>query len=49
MIVVHSNTKEHWFKKTVKDPYRDITDVFYKIERAHITTWASLIEDLQAK
>ena len=49
MIVVHSNTKEHWFKKTVKDPYRNITDVFYKVEKAHITTWASLIEDLKTK
>jgi hypothetical protein len=49
MLVVHSNTKDKWFKKTVTDPYRKVTDVFYKIEKAHLTTWASLIEDLQAK
>ena len=47
MIVVHSNTKEHWFKKTVTDPYRKVTDVFYKIEKRHITTWTSLINDLK--
>lgn len=49
MIVVHSNTKDHWFKKTVTDPYRKITDVFYKVEKRHITTWDSLIEDLKSK
>ena len=49
MLVVHSNTKDKWFKKTVTDPYRKVTDVFYKIERQHLTTWASLVEDLKAK
>ena len=49
MLVVHSNTKDHWFKKTVTDPYRKVTDVFYKIEKHHITTWSSLIEDLKSK
>lgn len=49
MLVVHSNTKDHWFKKTVTDPYRKVTDVFYKIEKHHITTWSSLIEDLKTK
>lgn len=48
MIVVHSKTKDHWFKKTVTDPYRKITDVFYKVEKRHITTWDSLVEDLKA-
>lgn len=47
MIVVHSNTKEHWFKKTVTDPYRKVTDVFYKIEKRHLTTWDSLIQDIK--
>ena len=49
MLVVHSNTKDHWFKKTVTDPYRKVTDVFYKVEKHHITTWSSLIEDLKTK
>lgn len=49
MIVVHSNTKDKWFKKTVTDPYRKVTDVFYKIEKQHITTWDALIEDLKTK
>ena len=49
MLVVHSNTKDKWFKKTVTDPYRKVTDVFYKIEKAHLTTWESLIEDLKSK
>ena len=49
MLVVHSNTKDKWFKKTVTDPYRKVTDVFYKIEKAHLTTWDSLIEDLKQK
>lgn len=49
MIVVHSNTKDRWFKKTVTDPYRKITDVFYKVEKQYITTWASLVEDLKSK
>ena len=48
MIVVHSNTKEHWFKKTVTDPYRKITDVFYKVEKRHITTWDDLVKDLKS-
>lgn len=47
MIVVHSRTKDHWFKKTVTDPYRKVTDVFYKIEKKHLTTWKSLIEDIR--
>lgn len=49
MLVVHSNTKDKWFKKTVTDPYRKVTDVFYKVEKAHLTTWDSLIEDLKQK
>ena len=47
MLVVHSNTKEKWFKKTVTDPYRKITDSFYKIERQHLTSWSSLVDDLK--
>ena len=49
MIVVHSDTKDKWFKKTVTDPYRKVTDVFYKIEKQHITTWDSLVADLKTK
>lgn len=49
MLVVHSDTKDKWFKKTVTDPYRKVTDVFYKIEKAHLDTWDSLIERLQRK
>jgi hypothetical protein len=47
MLIVHSMTKDKWFKKTVTDPYRKITDCFYKIEKQHLTTWDSLIEDLK--
>lgn len=47
MIVVHGDTKEHWFKKTVTDPYRKVTDVFYKIEKKHLNTWDSLIDRLK--
>ena len=47
MLVVHSNTKEKWFKKTVTDPYRKVTDSFYKIERQHLTSWSSLVDDLK--
>jgi hypothetical protein len=47
MLVVHSNTKDKWFKKTVTDPYRKVTDVFYKIEKQHLTTWSCLIDDLK--
>ena len=46
MIVVHSSTKPYWFKKTVTDPYRKVTDSFYKIEKQHLTSWDSLIKDL---
>ncbi|CAB4167020.1 hypothetical protein UFOVP964_119 [uncultured Caudovirales phage] len=47
MLVVHSSTKDKWFKKTVTDPYRKVTDSFYKIEKQHLTTWTSLINELQ--
>ena len=47
MIVVHGKTKDKWFKKTVTDPYRKVTDSFYKIEKAHITSWSSLIMDIK--
>lgn len=47
MLVVHSNTKEHWFKKTVTDPYRKVTDSFYKIEKQHLTSWSSLVDELK--
>lgn len=47
MLVVHSNTKEHWFKHTTQDPYRKITDTFYKVDKKHLTTWTSLINELK--
>ena len=47
MLVVHSSTKEKWFKKTVTDPYRKVTDSFYKIEKQHLTSWSSLVDDLK--
>lgn len=47
MLVVHGSTKDHWFTKTVTDPYRNVTDNFYKIEKKYLTTWASLITDLK--
>lgn len=47
MLVVHSSTKDKWFKKTVTDPYRKVTDSFYKIEKQHLTTWTSLINELK--
>jgi hypothetical protein len=47
MLVVHSNTKDKWFKKTVTDPYRNVTDSFYKIEKQHLTAWPELIYDLR--
>lgn len=48
MLVVHSNTKEHWFKHTTQDPYRKITETFYKVDKKHLTTWASLVEKLKS-
>lgn len=47
MIVVHGKSKEKWFTKTVTDPYRHVTDKFYKIDKAHITSWSSLITDIK--
>ena len=49
MLVVHSSTKDRWFKKTVTDPYRKVTDSFYKIEKKYLTTWTSLITDLKGE
>jgi len=49
MLVVHSSTKDKWFKKTVTDPYRKVTDSFYKIEKKYLTTWTSLITDLKGE
>ena len=48
MLVVHSNTKEHWFKHTTQDPYRKITETFYKVDKKHLTTWASLVDELKS-
>lgn len=48
MLIVHSNTAKHWFKHTTQDPYRKITETFYKVDKMCLTTWDSLIDELKS-